>query len=172
MKINTYKRGFTLIELLVVIAIIGILASVVLASLNTARTKGNDANIKANLSGVRASAEVQYDTLGNRYSNTGSAITGIDCGGTFTAGTFLADPSVTQALTSAKTNNGGTPLYCNINAAGSAYAIATVLKSGTWWCIDSTGASKGTQGTGATGYTALSGAATAALTNNTDVTCN
>jgi prepilin-type N-terminal cleavage/methylation domain-containing protein len=37
------QRGFTLIELLVVLAIIGLLSSVMLASFNTARTRGQDA---------------------------------------------------------------------------------------------------------------------------------
>jgi len=52
------NKGFTLIELLVVIAIIGILSSVVLASLSSARTKGQVAAIQSTMSSLRAQAEV------------------------------------------------------------------------------------------------------------------
>jgi len=67
------EKGFTLIELLVVIAIIGILSSVVLASLNTARSKGTAAAIKSNLKNAIPEAELAYDTAGN-YSTACTAI--------------------------------------------------------------------------------------------------
>jgi len=54
------NKGFTLIELLVVIAIIGILASVVLASLSSARDKGKDAAVKSQLASMKAQAELFF----------------------------------------------------------------------------------------------------------------
>src|SRR5437868_11975300 len=68
--------GFTLIELLVVIAIIGILSSVVLASLNSARNKGTDSAIKASLANARAQAELYYDAAGN-YAGVCTGANGI-----------------------------------------------------------------------------------------------
>lgn len=55
------KRGFTLIELLVVIAIIGILSSIVLASLNTARQKSRDARRVADIKQIQLAMQLYYD---------------------------------------------------------------------------------------------------------------
>ena len=56
-----HNSGFTLIELLVVIAIIGMLSSVVLASLNSARAKARDAKRIADLKELQKALEFYFD---------------------------------------------------------------------------------------------------------------
>lgn len=58
------RRGFTLIELLVVIAIIGLLSSVTLASLESARTKARDARRVSDFSQYKRAFNLYYDDNG------------------------------------------------------------------------------------------------------------
>jgi len=67
------KKGFTLIELLVVIAIIGILSSVVLASLNTARQKSRDAKRVSDIKNTQLALELYFDT-NKEYPETLAAL--------------------------------------------------------------------------------------------------
>lgn len=61
-------NGFTLIELLVVIAIIGVLASIVLASLNNARRKSRDARRITDVKQIQLALELYFDGTGaNAY---------------------------------------------------------------------------------------------------------
>ncbi len=124
------ERGFTLIELLVVIAIIGILSSVVLASLNTARGKGANAAVKSNLANIRAQMEIVYDGVSPN---------------TYVGG--CASTTVANALTSATSANGGVTPKCY--ESSSAWVVSAQLKVAddsagtlTHWCVDSAGKSK------------------------------
>ncbi len=73
---NKRNKGFTLIELLVVIAIIGLLSSIVLASLNSARKKARDARRVADLKQLQIALEMYFDT--NKLYPTGASATALD----------------------------------------------------------------------------------------------
>ena len=65
------RSGFTLIELLVVISIIGLLASVVLTSLNSARTSAQDAKRVSDLNQLQKSIELYYHNTGSYPASDG-----------------------------------------------------------------------------------------------------
>jgi len=129
------KKGFTLIELLVVIAIIGILSSVVLASLNTARGKGADAAAKSNLNNMRAQAEIVYDNSATGSYATVCADANVIKGVAAAASAqgFTWTSTATNAVTASCTNSAG---------AWAAWVGLPKGAGGTnYWCVDSTGTS-------------------------------
>jgi prepilin-type N-terminal cleavage/methylation domain-containing protein len=133
------NKGFTLIELLVVIAIIGILASIVLASLSTARQKGADAKIQAQISNMRAQAELFYNSqVPASYGTPSVACTG--------AGTLFGEATGLQALLV-----GLAAPVCNSTAT--TWAVSQELSTvGSFFCADSTGVAEvGTKVSDATG---------------------
>jgi prepilin-type N-terminal cleavage/methylation domain-containing protein len=126
------NKGFTLIELLVVIAIIGILSSVVLASLNSARSKGSDASIKGQLAGARAQAELYYDGNGT--------------------GSYVGMCTVATGTSAMKAALEGMTTNVTCTSTESTWAMDASLKSVTGkWCVDSTGKSASSSVNGTTG---------------------
>jgi prepilin-type N-terminal cleavage/methylation domain-containing protein len=145
-----HVRGFTLIELLVVIAIIGILSSVVLASLNTARNKGADAAIKSNIDSARAQSEIFYDSNGNTYDGGTAATDLCNVAASATGGVKGIYPNVLAAIQGSQGSTGAlvaenavetsSTASCNSNAT--TWVAQAPLKTGGYWCVDSTGAAK------------------------------
>lgn len=66
------EKGFTLIELLVVIAIIGLLSSVIVATLSTARAKSRDARRISDIREIQKALELYADDHGGLYPTSAS----------------------------------------------------------------------------------------------------
>lgn len=140
------RKGFTLIELLVVIAIIGMLSSLAVVSLNTARNKAKDAQIQSDLSQFRTYMTVTY-TSGD-YSSVDILPNNDQSANEFS----LTTPTLTHPDSSLNYT-----IYANAND-WAAYG-SLIADSDNAFCVDSAGNAK-----------AITDAQATALTN-TDPVC-
>ena len=143
----TTKRGFTLIELLVVIAIIGLLSSVILASLNSARDKATATSIKTQVLEFRKIMELQFSETGSYAGlNRGWVSATASCATRGYSGAYATKAvQICEALEKLVSNPSGSGfMYTGVNTGGglsntTQYSIMVRLPSGTYFCAGSGG---------------------------------
>lgn len=159
------KKGFTLLELLVVIAIIGVLASIVMASLNSSRNRAAASFVKQQADQIKKEFEIYYASNGNSYGawasnmNTSSSYTSAGFTGPYAGAGHCYAPfgrvntnianMVGKAMERTNINltvgipggGSGYGFWCRMSPDGQSYAFAFVgMKSGpNVYCVDSSG---------------------------------
>ena len=137
LKLN---KGFTLIELLVVVAIIGLLSSVVLASLNTARAKARDVRRVSDMKALQTALELYANDHGGDYFSTGgsSVCLGVSSSEQCWGGPYGND-ALNLALKPYLTSIPKDPLY-----GSRIYGTYIYTAPGSWWLPYGDGAIIGT----------------------------
>ncbi len=131
-KKRLQARGFTLIELLVVIAIIAILASIILASLNQARSKSRDARRVADLKQVQLALELyNNDNGGYPVQGTyGNLVQASGAGAALVAGNYISviptDPGSYAYKYASLTGSGASAALCSAAPCNSYVLIAQI----------------------------------------------
>jgi prepilin-type N-terminal cleavage/methylation domain-containing protein len=152
---NIKSKGFTLIELLVVVAIIGILATIILSSLGTARDRAKDAAIKSILSNMRAQAELQYDGDYDDVCDAGTksgdmfreAYAKVSWSEGDEVNCLDEDSRVRAYIPNSFVSASIGPVDIN----GNRWAATLPLSNGDWFCVDSSGTAKIASGRTITG---------------------
>src|SRR3989344_5147230 len=138
------KRGFTLIELLVVIAIIGVLATIVMASLGTARAKGRDTKRISDIKTIQLALATYYQDY-NFYPKSIYAASNAQGDGSIDprnglAGAYLSKVPTDPSSSVCNANGGGVGCYryiayrmgtgasCNPSNPPVTYHIGAVLE--------------------------------------------
>lgn len=129
-----FLTGFTLIELLIVIAIIGLLASIVMVSLNSARAKARDTKRVGDLRNLMTALEMYYDAH-NFYP--ASALVS-NCDGNVAFNTALAALVSEGFLTALPVDPKGNWPYCYFYEKPAAYSLCPGAASHDYLIIFST----------------------------------
>lgn len=122
------KKGFTLIELLVVIAIIGLLSTLAVVALGSAREKARDSKRVSDLKQVQTALELYY-TDNNSYPAGTSAELGtgnyacLNSSGWQAAGAGCTNPYMGQVP-----SDPGSGSYVYTSSASTTYTIAAELE--------------------------------------------
>ena len=154
-----YNKGFTLIELLVVVAIIGLLSSIVLASLNSARNKAKDAAIKEGVFQLVNLLALEYNDTGSYCNLQYGWINSVgDTCDTYTTETKVWDGNYAPQARSICNNiyknaadywsdrPGAQHIFnqtfttAGVPDCDKAYSIMVSLNNGKWYCSGSSGA--------------------------------
>jgi general secretion pathway protein G len=125
------KKGFTLIELLVVIAIIGLLSTLAVVALNSARQKARDAKRVADIKQVQTALELYFNDNQNYPGSTATlGVDGMACLGTGGWGSANCTGAYMGQVPTNPTPNGTSYVYTSDGSSGT-YSISFSLEGQT-----------------------------------------